>query len=135
MKAIISAHCTCEYGNSPQFLELEVTQELIEAMESLQTLCVNGITAIHATIEGEWEWESEEVADELRLGGDDVVVTATGVWFQTNAKHQDGHIETDEFSLTGLRADFEAGKEVVFYGHSDGSLQETYEEAKAVTAA
>lgn len=135
MKAIISAHCTCEYGNSPEFLELEVTQELIEAMESLQALCVNGITAIHATIAGAWEWGSADVADELRLGGDEFVVTTIGAWFQTNARHQDGQIETDVFSISGLRADFDAGKEVEFYGHSDGSLQETYAEAKAVTAA
>lgn len=132
MKAVVEAFNTADYGDSPQFLELEVTEDLLATLEALQALCVNGIISVNATISGEWVWESEAVERDLRLYGDDVVVNKHGVWFQTFVKHQErGHVECKELSLIELRNDFNGGKDVVFYGDDPDSIESCYEDAKA----
>ncbi|SIR00308.1 hypothetical protein [Aquipseudomonas alcaligenes] len=135
MKAVFSAKNTVDYGSAPQYLVVTVTEELLSHIESLQALCVNGINSISATIDGEWTWESEEVQTELRLYGDELVVHQFGFWFQTNIKHQDnGHVEAKQIELRALRDDFNAGKELVFYGDDASYLQAIYEEAQLASA-
>lgn len=128
MKAVVSSHCTNEHGQSPDFCEIEISVEQLQRLEALQALCVGGIVSITADTSA-CIWESVKRHEELRLWGSEVVVSGTGIWFRTYAKHQDGHIETNEISLADLRADFDDGKELVFCSYNIDELTALYEDA------
>lgn len=132
MKAVIATHCTNEYGNCPDFFVVDVTADLMERIEQLNRLCENGIISITAE-NHEGQWGGPGVEADMRLFGQELVVDRNDVWFQIYMKHQDGHIETESVLIKTLKADFEAGKEIVYYGDDSDNLQITYEESLSET--
>lgn len=132
MRAVIATHCTNEYGDCPDFFVVDVTAELMEKIEKHNRLCQNGIISITADSH-EGQWGGPGVEEEMRLFGQELVVGRNDVWFQIYKKHQDGHIETETVQINSLKADFEANKEVVFYGDDSDELQITYEESLSET--
>jgi len=128
MKAVIATHCTQEYGECPDFFIVDVTVELIEKIEHLTKLCKGGILSINADSH-EGQWGSPETEINMRLQGQELAVTAHGFWFQIYRKNQDGQIETDQLDIKTLKADVEAGKEIMFYGDDSDELEITYEES------
>lgn len=133
MKALFEVHSTNEFADAPSFFWIEVSEILIWSLEALQVLCTNGITRIYGDC-SEGVWESEEREEELRLQGNEIAVSKHGFWFQTYAKHGDGHFETLEESIVKLRADFEEGKKLVFYGNEE-YLNELYEDTFGMSVA
>jgi len=132
MKAVIATHCTNEYGDCPEFFVVDVTAELMERIEQLTRLCENGIISITAD-SNEGQWGGPGIEDEMRLFGQEIVVSRDDFWFQIYKKHQDGHIETESVHTNSFRADIEANKEVVFYGSDSEDLHNTYEQSLSDT--
>lgn len=132
MKAVIKAHCTNEYGDCPDFFVVDVTADLMERIEQLNRLCQNGIIRITAECH-EGQWGGPGVEEDMRLFGQELVVDRADFWLQIFKKHQDGHIETERVLIKTLKADFEAGKEIVYYGDDSDELQITYEESLSET--
>lgn len=127
MKALFEVHSINEHADAPSFFWTEVSEDLIRSLEALQALCTNGVTRVYASC-SDGVWTSEEREEELRLQGNEMAVSKYGFWFQTYAKHDSGHFETLEESIVKLRADFETGKKLVFYGNEE-YLKELYEDA------
>lgn len=132
MKAVIATHCTNEYGDCPAFFVVDVSADLMEKIEKHNRLCANGIIGITADSH-EGQWGGPGVEADMRLFGQELVVVRNCVWFQIYKKHQDGHIETESVLIKTLKADFEAGKEIVYYGDDSDELQITYEESLSET--
>ena len=132
MRAVIATRCTNEYGDCPGFFVVDVTADLMERIEQLNRLCENGIISITADSR-EAQWGGPGVEADMRLFGQELVVVRNDVWFQIYKNHQDGHIETESVLIKTLKADFEANKEIVYYGDDSDELQITYEESLSET--
>lgn len=128
MKAVIEISSYNGDGDqeAPCFFVLEVTDETLDKMELLQSMCSSEIIRVVAN-SSRGLWESEEREAELLTYGDKLNVNNLGeVWFQTYQKFVDDcRIRTIAVSCKQLRDDFEAGKALAFYS-LDSSLECMY---------
>jgi hypothetical protein len=94
-KLYIEAYACSEYGAGPDYLVLEVTQAVVDYIKELQTVCLmHKLNEVHTSRVGTYEWGPGDVADDLRLQLDSLVVTQTSFWFTAVPKHSDYHVET-----------------------------------------
>lgn len=79
-----------EWGDGPRWAKVQVTQEFVNNLHSLQTKCLQ-FNAQMTVSETPQEWDMEE---ELRLRGEELNVTMNHFWFSARPKHADYAVET-----------------------------------------
>lgn len=79
-----------EWGDSPRWAKLNITQEFVNQLHSMQTRCLqfNAQMAVHAYPD---KWDME---DELRLQNDELNVSTLSFWFSACPKHASYSVET-----------------------------------------
>lgn len=128
MKAVISVSSTTDSEVKPLFVVVDITADFVHRIEQMMLACTNGIVrVVMDSADGVWQCDQDEM--ELYLFGDELVVDRLGaVWMLTYSKTLDRVFETTIVELTTIRNDFEAGEELVFYGHNENDMRELYEE-------
>lgn len=127
VKVVVDAHATSDYGDGPVFAEIEVDQALLDKLKSLSDLGkAYFLTEVH--VPGSPNWGPGDIAAELRLQNEELVVVGTDFWFVDYPKHGNYSIESDNIAIASLRTAFESATdgEVVFL--CEDGAQETYEE-------
>lgn len=79
-----------EYGEGPGWYQLEVTQEVLNELHEMQTLCLQKSCDVSRSFES-GEWGND---DSLRLRGDELHVSASSFWVRARPKHCDYYVET-----------------------------------------
>ena len=108
---------TNEHGESPFYAKLELTPEFLARVEELRKLITNHeLSSISVESLAGLTWDSAN--KDIRLDGDQLVVSAYFFWFETWVKHQDGHVETRLVDFTRL-AKLAASEQGTHYGSHD----------------
>lgn len=90
-----------EIGDELQYAELDVTDEFCERLEKLRSLCIehdlSELRVYYAPV-----WGPADVADDLNLMYDEMVVTKSSFWFVAETKYSEHPVNTqlqdiDEF--------------------------------------
>lgn len=87
-----------EYGEGPGWGQLEVTQEVLNELHEMQTLCLQNSCEISRDFGG-MEWGND---DSLRLRGDELHVSASSFWVRARPKHCDYYVETRMMDIEEL---------------------------------
>lgn len=144
---VMGAYCTNEYMDSPAYGAVEVTDELIFRIQSLQEIVkAHNLVSVRAWHEIDWH-----LADELRIQGDSMVVYDASFFFAAWPKYGSGKFETISIEMDVLllmRDAIQKGQAsehdpfviedgVVFYDAGSDSVDyliETYTEAEKADA-
>lgn len=88
---ILEAYAKSEYGDGPAWAKVTLTPERIRQLTNLSNLCLEHQLCSVTVLEAPDEWDME---DEIRLVGDETVVSGSSVWFTCYPKHADYECET-----------------------------------------
>lgn len=127
MKAIFQCHATDDSIESPEFFAVNLSEELIQRIESHSKLCVDDICQIVSHFD-DGIWETECFENEFRLRDGGLVVGPEYFWFNIYPKHGHGHLETQMQTVQKLREAFDSGRDLVFFGDFEDELKEAYED-------
>ncbi|MBC2731196.1 hypothetical protein [Thiobacillus sp.] len=99
VQLMMEVHATVEFGDSPEFAVVEITQDLLERLGVLSALCKsNGLESVSVSA-GPASWHREE---ELRITGDSLRVFGDVFWFEAYPKHGNYQIETQSVDIPAL---------------------------------
>lgn len=108
----LTAHSCDEFGDSPAWVEWQVTPALVARLEALNGLGIeHGLSAIE--IQVEVDWMPSGIAEELRLGEDMLVLrpgTHAYLWIRSYPKHAGGPVECSQVNLTALSEALTSGE-------------------------
>jgi hypothetical protein len=97
----IEAHAIDEYGDSPPFASLKVTQEWVEDLLELQALCIHKRLGYIAVDGGPDEWKDDE---QYRMRDDWLIVDSSSFWFDAHPKHANYSVQTETVNIEQLIA-------------------------------
>jgi len=95
----LPAFALYEYGESPSFARVKVTQKWIEELLELQATCVSKQLSHIAIDGGPDEWQDDE---HYRMRSELLVVDSSSFWFQAHPKHANYLVETREVGVEQL---------------------------------
>ena len=99
VQLMMDVHATDEFGDTPEFAIVEITQDLLERLGVLSALCKrNGLESVSVSA-GPASWHREE---ELRITGDSLRVFGDVFWFEAYPKHGNYQIETQSVDIPAL---------------------------------
>lgn len=121
---IFSAHETSiDGGDCPSFASFEMTQKTIDRLKATKAVMDEHRFARCSTYASPDYWGPGNIENELRLQGDELVVSSLGdMWFSSFPKHADYEIETNAVSVEFLEKSFEAAKDGDFCSTMDDDL-------------
>ncbi|MBN8801460.1 MAG: hypothetical protein J0H05_07305 [Stenotrophomonas acidaminiphila] len=127
----LTAHSCDEFGDSPAWVEWQVTPALVARLEALNALGIQqGISAIEVQVDV--DWMPSGIADELRLGEDMLVLhpgTDAYLWIRSYPKYAGGPVECSQFNLTALSDALNNGE--AFPGGDRETIEAAMADAKA----
>ncbi len=99
VQLMMEVHATVEFGDSPEFAVVEITQDFLDRLGVLSALCKsNGLESVSVSA-GPASWHREE---ELRITGDSLRVFGDMFWFEAYPKHGNYQIETQSVNIPAL---------------------------------
>lgn len=99
VQLIMEVHATDEFCDAPEFAVMEITQDFLERLGVLSTLCKsNGLESVSVSA-GPARWHRE---DELRITGDSLRVFGDVFWFEAYPKHGNYQVETQSVDIPAL---------------------------------
>lgn len=99
VQLMMEVHATVEFGDSPEFAVVEITQDFLDRLGVLSALCKsNGLESVSVSA-GPASWHREE---ELRITGDSLRVFGDVFWFEAYPKHGNYQIETQSVDIPAL---------------------------------
>lgn len=96
-------------GAGPSWARLVLVPEYMQHIEHLSNLCTENSIHSVTTLEGPDEWDNEV---DLRLRGDELVISGTSLWLECCPKHGSYECETRITEIDTLRK--------AMVGESDG---------------
>jgi hypothetical protein len=122
-KLYIEAYACSEYGSGPTYLELDVTQVVLNLIKHLQNVCMTHVLSeVHTNYVGGFKWGPAGEVEELELQLDELVVTQTNFWFAAVPRYSDWHVETRMQRIDDLIEGFKRPTEDLWIMSNDPSL-------------
>jgi len=126
----VEAYACDEHGDGPLFAKVEADQAFLDRITRLQKIVKEHHLSEVRQYSGDHEWEAGDVADDLRLVNDELVVCHDAFWFVADVKHADYHVETRAQDIETFIKSILAheGDEPMYFGNDIKELQDMVED-------
>ncbi|MCC5612036.1 hypothetical protein LC612_36215 [Nostoc sp. CHAB 5834] len=115
---LMPAFSTDEFGESPEWAKLEVTQAFVDHIHNLQT------TAIRNSVETTVDYYPDEWGFDIRISFSSLIVDKTSFYFRAAVKHSSEYVETRMIEIKDFFQAFENPSDLdsSYRGWADGAF-------------